>query len=127
MLQPVYWVPCILFFAVPSTYFAIIYLGNFMQCPICSSELSPDAVGCEKCGATRLTRRSPMGVLIGWLGMLTAICMGMMWLFLLALLVFGHDLNGFPWSFLILGTVAAAGLFFYSKSTVHAEWLRRGN
>ena len=98
-----------------------------MQCPICYSELSPDAVGCEKCGATRITRRTPAGVLVGWLGMLAAVCVGMMWLFLLALLIFGHDLNGFPWLAIILGTALAAGLLFYSKSTMHADWVRQRN
>ena len=98
-----------------------------MQCPICATEISNNAIGCEKCGATRITRRTPMGVLVGWLGMLTAMCMGMMWLFLAALLIFGHDLNGFPWLVLIPGSVAAAGLLFYSKSTLHANWVRQGN
>lgn len=98
-----------------------------MQCPICASELGPDAIGCEQCGATRVTERTPLGVVVGWLGMLATVCMGMMWLFLIALLVFGHDVNGFPWLALILGTVGAAGLLFYSKSTVHANWVRQRN
>jgi hypothetical protein len=94
-----------------------------MQCPICSAEINSDSISCEKCGATRITRRTPVGVLVGWLGMLMMMCMGMMWLFLLALLVFGHELNGFPWLVLILGTVVASGLLFYSKSTMHANWV----
>jgi hypothetical protein len=101
------------------------FLKEFMQCPICSTEIGNEAVDCAKCGATRITRRSSVGVLVGWLGMLVAICWGMIWLFLLALLVFGHDLNGFPWSTLILGTVVAAGLLLYSKSTIKAHWVRR--
>ena len=96
-----------------------------MQCPICASEISTDAIGCEKCGATRVTQRTPVGVVVGWVGITVALICVMVWLFLFALLAFGHDVSGFPWLATILGTLLAAGLFRYSKSTVHANWVRR--
>jgi predicted nucleic acid-binding Zn ribbon protein len=96
-----------------------------MQCPICASELSPDAVGCEKCGATRVTQRTPLGIIVGWVGMTVALLMVMMWIFMAVLPIFGVSLRGFPWTALIIGTAIAAGLFWYSKSTVHAKWVRR--
>ena len=98
-----------------------------MQCLFCASELSSDAVDCANCGATRVTQRTPAGIVVGWIGINVALICGMVWLFLFALLAFGHDVNGFPWLALILGTLSAAGLFLYSKSTMHAKWVRRGD
>jgi len=96
-----------------------------MQCPICSSEISSDAVGCDKCGATRVTQRTPLGVVVGWVGLTVALLMAMMWLFMLALLAFGHSLSGFPWTALFVGSLITVGLLQYSKTTVHTQWNRK--
>ena len=98
-----------------------------MQCPICSSELDSNAVACDKCGATRLTQRTPTGVLVGWLGMLIGLLWIMMGLPLLILPFTDHGIGGYPWPVFIIGGIIAAGLLQYSKSTVHAEWKRREN
>ena len=96
-----------------------------MQCPFCASEISPDAVVCEKCGATRVTQRTPAGVYIGWAGMVIAIIWAMLWVPLLFLPFVGYDLSAYPWLTLIVGTIVAAALLWYSKSTVHSQWIRR--
>jgi hypothetical protein len=96
-----------------------------MQCPFCASEISPDAIVCEKCGATRVIQRTPVGVYIGWAGMVIAIIWAMLWVPLLFLPFIGYDLSGYPWITLIVGTIVAAGLLRYSKSTVHSQWIRR--
>lgn len=98
-----------------------------MQCPICASELSPDAIICEKCGATRVTQRTPTGVIVGWVGMTIALLWIMLFVPLLILPFTAHGISGYPWPVLIIGGVLAAGLLQYSKSTVHAEWARREN
>lgn len=98
-----------------------------MHCPICSIEMQSDSISCEACGATRLTQRTPLGVLVGWLGLTMLLLSLMMALFLLALFIFGHDLSGFPWAAQISSFVVAGGLLYYSKSTLHATWVRRDN
>jgi len=96
-----------------------------MQCPLCASELGSNAVNCEKCGATRVTQRSPMGVLVGWVG----IVVGLLWLMLgvplLILPFIDHGIGGYPWSVFIVGGIIAAGLLWYSKTTVHTQWTRQ--
>jgi predicted nucleic acid-binding Zn ribbon protein len=96
-----------------------------MQCPLCAAELGDDAVVCERCGAVRATRRTPAGIVVGWLGMTVALLMVMMWAFLIALPLFGISLAGFPWTTLIVGSLIAAGLLWHSKTTQHRVWLRR--
>lgn len=96
-----------------------------MQCPICASELDLNAVVCEKCGATRVTQRSPSGVIVGWLGILVALLWIMLFVPLLILPFIGYSLKGYPWPVLIIGGMLAGGLLWYSKSTVHAEWETR--
>jgi len=96
-----------------------------MHCPICSTEMQPDSISCEACGATRLTQRTSMGVLVGWLGLILLLLALMMAIILLALVIFGHDLTGFPWSAQISGFIIAGGMLYYSKSTLHATWVRR--
>lgn len=96
-----------------------------MQCPFCASELSSDAVDCANCGATRVTQRTPAGVIVGWLGMTVALLM-VMWGFPLLVMPFTErGISGYDWRTLIVGTIIAAGLLWYSKSTVHAKWFRR--
>jgi hypothetical protein len=49
----------------------------------------------------------------------------MLWVPLLFLPFIGYDLSGYPWITLIAGTTIAAALLWYSKSTVHSQWIRR--
>ena len=100
-------------------------MKEFMQCPICSSELSPNAVVCEKCGATRVTRRTPVGVIAGWAGMTVAILSFILLSPLLVLPFTEHGISGYPWTALIAGAILAAGLMWHSKSTIHSKWVRR--
>lgn len=96
-----------------------------MQCPFCASELNPDAVVCEKCGAIKIRQRTTAGVFVGWVGMVIALVLFMWWVPLLFLPIVGFNLNGYPWLTLIIGSVLAAGLIWYSRSTVHSRWIRR--
>mgnify|MGYP005813860953 CR=1 FL=1 len=93
-----------------------------MKCPVCNSEIPDNSVSCDKCGAIRSTRRTPLGVVVGWVGMTVAMLWAMLWLFLFALLLVGHDVGNFPWTTLVLGTLLATGLLWYSRTTLHAEW-----
>ena len=79
-----------------------------MQCPLCAAEIGDDVVACDRCGATRVTRRTPAGIVVGWLGMTLALLMVMMFAFLVALPFFGISLAGFPWPTLIIGTLISA-------------------
>jgi hypothetical protein len=96
-----------------------------MQCPFCASEISPNAVTCEKCGAAQITQRSSTGVLAGWLGMVMAILWGMLAFPLIILPFTSYSLKGYPLTPIVIGAIIAAGLLWYSKSTVHNEWVRR--
>jgi hypothetical protein len=96
-----------------------------MQCPFCAFAITPGAVVCEKCGATRITRRSTTGVFAGWAGMVIALIWTMLWIPLLFLPFIGYDISDYPWITLIVGSIVAAGLLWYSKSTIHSEWIRR--
>ena len=96
-----------------------------MQCPFCAFEITPGAVDCEKCGATKVTRRTTAGVFVGWAGMVIALIWSLLWIPLLFLPFIGYDLSGYPWITLIVGTIMAAALLWYSKSTVHSQWIRR--
>ncbi len=98
-----------------------------MQCPLCASELSPDAVDCAKCGATRVTQRTPVGVIVGWLGMLVGLLWAMLATPLLILPFTEHGISGYPWPVFIIGGILTFGLLRYSKSTVHAQWVRKEN
>lgn len=96
-----------------------------MQCPFCAAELKPDAVACEKCGAFKVTQRTTVGVFVGWVGMVIALIWIMLWVPLLFLPFIGYDLSAYPWLTLIIGTIVAAGLLWYSRSTLHLQWIRR--
>ena len=104
----------------------VFYLKKeFMQCPLCSTEISSDAVDCAKCGATRITQRTPVGVLVGWVALTVALLWALLFIPLLILPFTEHGIKGYPWSALIVGTFIMVGLWWFSKSTVHAEWVRR--
>jgi hypothetical protein len=93
-----------------------------MQCPFCNSDLETDAVSCEKCGALKVTERTTVGVFAGWVGMVIAIIMIMAWVPVLFLPFVGYDMSEYPWLTLIVGTIIAAILLWYSKSTLHSRW-----
>ena len=120
-----YWVLCILFFAVPRNHFRFITIEKeFMQCPYCSSELESDVVECKQCGATKISRRTTVGIFVGWAGMVIGLMWIMLWFPLLFLPFVGYDVRSYPWITLIVGTIIAAALLWYSRSTVHSEWIR---
>jgi predicted nucleic acid-binding Zn ribbon protein len=96
-----------------------------MQCPFCSSELKPDAVSCKKCGAFKVNQRTTVGVFVGWVGMVIGLIWIMMWIPLLFLPFIGYDMSAYPWLTLIVGTIVAAGLLWYSRSTLHSRWICR--
>jgi hypothetical protein len=95
-----------------------------MQCPFCNSELEPEAVSCEICGALKITERTTVGVFVGWAGMVVAIIMIMVWVPVLFLPFVGYDMSEYPWLVLFVGTIIAALLLWYSRSTLHSRWKR---
>jgi hypothetical protein len=94
-----------------------------MQCPFCSSELKSDAVHCGNCGASKVTRRTPFGIFLGWAGMVVGFIWIMIWIPVLFLPFLGYDMSLYPWKTLIVGTIVALGLLWYSRSTGHSEWV----
>ena len=96
-----------------------------MQCPICASELESGAVVCKNCGAIRVSRRTTVGVFVGWVGLVIALIWAMMWIPLLFMPFIGYDMSEYPWVTLIVGTLVAAALLWYSRSTMHDRWIRR--
>ena len=95
-----------------------------MQCPFCASEIKHDAITCEKCGALKVTERTTVGVFVGWVGMVIALIWVMMWVPVLFLPFVGYDMSEYPWVTLVVGTFVAAGLLWYSRSTLHSRWKR---
>jgi hypothetical protein len=100
---------------------------EFMQCPICTSEIASNRVVCDKCGATLVTGRSTTGVLVGWLGMVMVILWGIMSVPLLILPFASFSLKGYPWPVFIGGALLSGGLLWYSKSTIRSKWVCREN
>ena len=98
-----------------------------MQCPFCSTELNPDALTCDKCGAIKVFRRTTAGVFIGWVGMVIALIWAAVFVPLLFLPFMGFSLSGYPWVILVVGLVLAPGLLWYSRSTLHALWIGRND
>lgn len=96
-----------------------------MQCPYCNSELEPNAAECNKCGASRVTQRTTIGVFVGWAGMVVALIWAMLWLPVTFLPFLGYNMGDYPWVTLIIGTIVAAALLWYSKSTLHSHWISR--
>jgi hypothetical protein len=96
-----------------------------MQCPICNSEIDPGARECGQCGATRIYVRSAVGVFVGWVAMMLLLLWGILALPLVVFPVIHYSLAGYPWVALVVGAILTAGLFWYSKSTLHEEWVRR--
>ncbi|KXS32904.1 MAG: hypothetical protein AWT59_0991 [Candidatus Gallionella acididurans] len=96
-----------------------------MQCSFCSTELKPDALTCDKCGAHKVYRRTTAGIFVGWVGMLIALIWAALFVPLLFLPFMGISLGGYPWAALVIGLILAPALLWYSKSTVHALWIGR--
>jgi predicted nucleic acid-binding Zn ribbon protein len=96
-----------------------------MQCPFCGTELKPDGLVCDKCGAIKVYRRTTTGVFVGWVGMVIALIWAAVFVPLLFLPFMGFSLSGYPWIILIVGLVLAPALLWYSRSTLHALWIGR--
>lgn len=96
-----------------------------MQCPLCASEIDSATVACPSCGAIRVNGASPLGVMVGGVGMVITICVGCLWAALLILPLMGKGMAGFPWLALVLGTIMATGMLWFARSTRQPRWIRR--
>ncbi len=94
-----------------------------MKCPVCSAEIAPDALACPACGAFQSVERTPLGVVAGWVGILTAVLTAMVLVPLPVMLLAGGSLTGFPWVLPLIGLILAGASLGYSKSTRHTVWL----
>jgi sterol desaturase/sphingolipid hydroxylase (fatty acid hydroxylase superfamily) len=70
-----------------------------------------------------VTRRTTMGVFVGWAGMVVALIWAMLWVPVTFLPFLGYDMKSYPWITLIIGTIVAVALLKYSRSTLHSEWI----
>ena len=96
-----------------------------MQCPLCNAEVGSNVGVCDHCGAIRVYVRTTLGVMVGWFGMVMLLLWAIMALPLVVFPFIHYSLAGYPWLALVIGAMLTAGLLWYSKSTVHAEWVRR--
>lgn len=94
-----------------------------MKCPVCSTELEPNAIRCPNCQAFETLERTPIGVVSGWLGALSTILTSMVLIPIPFMLIFGAKMHGFPWILPIVGTILSVGFLGYSRSTRHVVWL----
>lgn len=97
-----------------------------MKCPYCSAEIGDNAVICESCHAQQVVRRSTMGVVIGWLAIVLGVQVALAWIPLPFMMMLGFNMKSIPWQLfviLIVATFVMAGMFWYSKSTKHLEWI----
>ena len=94
-----------------------------MQCPVCRAEIDSNGDVCGHCGAVRVYVRTAVGVLVGWFGMVLLLLWVIMVLPLVVFPFINYSLAGYPWLALVIGAMLTAGLFWYSKSTVHEEWV----
>lgn len=96
-----------------------------MKCPVCSAEIDPDALACPSCRAIQTVERSPLGVLIGWIGIVSTVLSAMIFI-PLPIMVYAHvSLHGFPWWLPAILVTLATGSLWYSKTTKHTVWLPR--
>lgn len=93
-----------------------------MQCPVCSAELEAGALSCPSCHAMRVVQRTPLGVVTGWLGIVSAVLTSMVVIALPFLVIAGISLQGFPWILLIIGLSLTGGFLGYSRTTRHLAW-----
>ncbi len=73
----------------------------------------------------QIVERTPLGVVSGWLGIVSAVLTGMVLISLPVLIIAGVSLKGFPWILLIVGLVLTAGFLGYSRTTRHLVWHAR--
>jgi hypothetical protein len=57
--------------------------------------------------------------------MVIALIWIMLWVPVLFLPFVGYDLSEYPWTTLVIGTIVAAVLYWYSRSTRHSKWIAR--
>jgi hypothetical protein len=93
-----------------------------MQCPVCSAELEPGALSCPACHAIQIVERTPLGVVTGWLGVVSAVLTAMVVIGLIVLVIAGISLKGFPWILVIVGGIMTGGFLGYSRKTRHLAW-----
>ncbi len=96
-----------------------------MKCPVCSAELEPGALNCPSCHAMQVVERTPLGVLSGWLGILSAVLTGMILLALPFIVIAGFSLQGFPWALPVVGLILTAAFLGYSRNTRRLVWRAR--
>jgi hypothetical protein len=97
-----------------------------MKCPYCSAEIGDNAVICKSCHAQQVVRRTTMGVVVGWLAIILAVQVALAWIPLPFMVLFGFNIKTIPWQLgviLVVATLVNAGMFWYSKSTRHLEWI----
>ncbi len=94
-----------------------------MKCPICSTELAPDAINCPSCHAFQTIERTPVGVFAGWAGILSAVLTAMILTPVPFMVIAGVSLAGFPWILPAIGLALCAAGLGYSRSTRHVVWL----
>lgn len=97
-----------------------------MQCPLCTSELEPNASECKRCGGAVVMRRTTVGVFVGWLGMVAGIVWVMLFVPMAFLPFLGYNMGTFPWITLVIGALVTVVLLRYSKRTRHPLWIRQG-
>lgn len=96
-----------------------------MKCPICSAEIASDALTCPTCRAIQTVERTPLGVIIGWIGIVSTVLTAMIYIPLPLMIYANISLQGFPWWLPAIGTILASGTLWYSRSTKHTVWLPR--
>lgn len=94
-----------------------------MTCPFCSAETAPDALSCPQCHAFVTVQRTPIGVLTGWLGGISALLTSMVLIPVPFMLLAGTSLVGFPWILPGIGLALMTGFLLHSRSTRHLVWL----
>lgn len=72
----------------------------------------------------RITTPSPTGALVGWVGVLFAVCTLCMWAAVVSLPIMGADMTGFPWAVLIVGTLISIALLWYYRTTRKPRWIQ---
>jgi hypothetical protein len=97
-----------------------------MKCPYCSAELDNEAISCPACHAMQVVRRTTLGVVTGWLGILLGVQVALAWIPLPFMVLGGLDIGSIPWqlaALVVAATLVTAGLLWHSQSTKHLEWI----
>jgi hypothetical protein len=96
------------------------------KCPSCSAELENGAVACPSCNAMQVVRRTPLGVVVGWLAIILGVQVALALIPVPFLMIAGFNMKSIPWQVTVMVIVAAfitAGMFWYSDKTKHLEWI----